>query len=51
MAEIAKALKKRERMRGKRELSERVGTNLGGGKYALKISLLCQFFCFQDLSS
>ena len=51
MAEIAEARKERERMRGRCELSERVGTNLGGGKYVLKISLICLFFCLQDLSS
>ena len=43
--------RERVRMRGRGELSERVGTNLGGGKYGLKISLICLSFCFQDLSS
>ena len=49
MAERVEARKERERVRGGNDLIGDVGTNLGGGKIALKISLYCVFFLFVRL--
>ena len=46
-AERVGARIERERVRGKSEVIESEGSNHGGGKFALKISLICPFLGYR----